>query len=69
MTKYVKNKYKVVVDGKTIMTKKKKKKEEKEPEKKEKSKSWITKKKKPGEVIDTRVEFSHGGRPGGGWTS
>ena len=38
-------------------------------EKKEKSKSWITKKKKPGEVIDTRVEFSHGGRPGGGWTS
>jgi len=65
MSDYIKNKYKAVVDGKTIMTKKKKKKEEK----KEKSKSWITKKKKPGEVIDTRVEFSHGGRPGGGWTS
>ena len=37
--------------------------------KKEKKKEYITKKKKPGEVIDTRVEFSHGGRPGGGWTS
>ena len=65
MSDYIKNKYKAVVDGKTIMTKKKKKKEEK----KEKSKSYITKKKKPVEVIDTRVEFAHGSRPKGGWDS
>ena len=38
-------------------------------EKKEKSKSYITKKKKPVEVIDTRVEFAHGSRPKGGWDS
>ena len=38
-------------------------------EKKEKSKSYITKKKIPVEVIDTRVEFAHGSRPKGGWDS
>ena len=37
--------------------------------KKEKKKEYITKKKKPGEVIDTRVEFAHGSRPKGGWDS
>ena len=37
--------------------------------KKEKSKSYITQKKKPVEVIDTRVEFAHGSRPKGGWDS
>ena len=54
MTEWIKNKYKVVVDGKTIMTKKKKKKEEKEEKEPEEKKGWIRHK------YDKK-------RPQGGW--
>ena len=39
--------------------------------KKQKVKTYrgISKKEKPVEVIDTRVEFAHGSRPKGGWDS
>ena len=53
MTKYLTKKEKVKAKTYRGISKK---------EKKEKSKSWITKKKKQGEVIDTRVEFAGGGR-------
>ena len=49
-------------DKKYITKKKKEWITKKDPDEKSAKEKWITKKKKPGEAIDTRVEFAGGGR-------